>query len=352
MQLRIRIINARKAMISPKVAIIIVNWNGWMDTIECIESIRKITYTNHKIILVDNFSTDDSVERIKTWLNDKVKYLFFEENTSIVSEDDQEIVFITTHQNKGFSGGNNVGIRFAQRNKFDYILLLNDDTIVEKGFLETIIAASEKDPTIGISGGKIYFYSDKNRIWSAGGFYKGFGVFGLYGYNLLDNGQFDKIREVDFCVGAFMLIKNDVFEKIGLLPECYFMGMEEGDFALSARKMGYKCIYVPTSVIWHKIGVYSIDNQFKLKYIYNSYRNRLLFIQRHLSFCTRTIWPLLFNIYVNYFMVFYRKLRRRTKNVYAIQMAAKLAIIDHKVNRKISEEDIKSAELVLSKWEK
>lgn len=341
-----------KTVISPKVAIIIVNWNGWVDTIECIESIQNITYTNYQIILVDNGSTDDSVERINTWSNGEIKCLLVEEDISTASEDKQEIVFITSQKNLGFSGGNNVGIRYALRRKFDYVLLLNDDTIVAKGFMEPIMAASERDPAIGISGGKIYYYSDKSRVWSADGFYKGLGVFGLYGCNKLDNGQFDKERRVDFCVGAFMLIKKEVFEKIGLLPQCYFMGMEEGDFALSARNMGYKCNYVPTSVIWHKVGVYNRYNQLKLKYIYNNYRNRLLFTQRHLTGCTRTMWLLVFKMYVNYLMVLRFKLLQHHKNIYAIREAARLAFIDHKAYKYVSEEDLKRAESVLSKWEK
>jgi len=340
-------------VISPKVAIIVVNWNGWVDTIECIESIQKITYTNYQIILVDNFSTDDSVKRINTWSNGKIKCLLVEEDIGTDLKDEHKIVFITIQKNLGFSGGYNVGIRYALRRKFDYILLLNNDTLVEKNFLEPIIAVSDRDTTIGISGGKIYYYSDRNRIWSAGGFYKGFGVFGLYGLNQLDNGQFDKEREVDFCVGAFMLIKQNIFEKVGLLPECYFMGMEEGDFALSARNMGYKCFYVPTSVIWHKVGVYNKDNQCKLKYIYNNYRNRLLFYQRHLSGFTRTICLLLFKIYVNYYMGICSKLLTliHHNNINAIREAAKLALIDHRSNNIVLEEDIKRAESVLSKFE-
>lgn len=341
-----------KTVISPKVEIIIVNWNGWADTIECIESIQNITYTNYQIILVDNCSTDDSVERIKAWSNGKIKCLLVEDDISTASEDEQEIVFITTRKNLGFSGGNNVGIRYALRRNFDYILLLNNDTIVAKDFMEPIMAASERDPAIGISGGKIYYYSDKNRVWSAGGFYKGLGRFGLYGINQLDKGQFDKEREVDFCVGAFMLIKKEVFEKIGLLPQCYFIGTEEGDFALSARSMGYKCFYVPSSVVWHKVGVYNKDNQQKLKYVYNSYRNGLLFAERHLPGFTQKMWFILFKIYISYFSIIRWKLLRRDGNLSAIREAAKLAITDHKEKRYVTEEDLRRAELILSKWTK
>jgi len=315
----------------PRVAIIVLNWNNYADTRECLVSLEKITYPNSEIIVVDNGSTDGSGERLK------VEFPYH--------------IFIRNEINLGFAGGNNVGIRYALEKMFDFILFLNNDTVVDKGFLEPAIRLAAKDDSIGIVGAKIYYYSDPKKIWAAGGgslriLWISGPVFRLYGYNQADKGQFDAVREIDWCVGAFMLIKREVFEKIGLLPECYFLCMEEGEFAVKARKAGFKIFYTPESVIWHKIGVSSNTD---IKHIYNGFRNRLLFTERtYPSFVWRA-WFLLFRFCINFLAPFRWKMTKRDKKVSieVLQKVAKLACNDHTKSKKVTEKDLIKVEQIL-----
>ena len=133
----------------PLVYIILVNWNGKRDTLECLESLRSISYSNFKILVVDNASNDGSVEAIRQQF--------------------QHVEVICNKENLRFAGGNNVGILHALKNSADYVLLLNNDTVVKKNFLSELINIAESDTTIGMTCSKIYYYFDKQLLWFAGG---------------------------------------------------------------------------------------------------------------------------------------------------------------------------------------
>ena len=137
----------------PKVDIIILNYNGYKDTIECIKSLQDITYNNIDIIIIDNNSTDNSEYEIKKFISKS-----------------NNIQYIQSGKNIGFSGGNNIGIKLSLEKKSDYICLLNNDTVVEPDFLEPLIDIMEKDKSIGITSGKIMYYDEPTKIWCAGGY--------------------------------------------------------------------------------------------------------------------------------------------------------------------------------------
>lgn len=126
------------------VAIIILNWNGWKDTIECLKSLNNLNYKNYEVIVVDNGSTDNSVEKIKEYIENKPKFKL-----------------IANEKNLGFAGGNNIGIRYALNNEFEYILLLNNDTVVDENFLKPMVELLESSDDIGFVGPKTYFYDKK-----------------------------------------------------------------------------------------------------------------------------------------------------------------------------------------------
>lgn len=249
-------------MKSPLVYIILLNYNGYKDTIECLESLEKITYKNYRIVVVDNASIDGSEKIIKN------KF--------------PEHIFIQAGSNLGFSGGNNVGIKYALQQGTDYVLLLNNDTIVEPDFLEPLVEEAEKSDQIGIMGGKINYYYDKNIIWSAGGYIsdiKGCGYH--YGIKEVDEGQYDEKREVTFLTGCIQLIKREVLEKVGLYDEDYFLYFEDVDYCYRTIKNNFKLVYVPTSKIYHKISA-STGDESSLALYYN-HRNRLLFIKKNIK---------------------------------------------------------------------
>jgi GT2 family glycosyltransferase len=265
-------------MDNPRVSIIILNWNGWKDTIECLESLYQINYSNYDIIIVDNYSKDESIEKIKGYANGKIriKSKFFDYNSKnkpikIIEYTKEEsladelqykdliscpqLIIIKNRKNYGFAEGNNIGIRYALNNlNTNYILLLNNDTVIGKELLVEMLKVSESDDEIGIVGPKIYYYNKPDQIWFARGKISWKFCRGLNrGFNEIDNGQYDKIAEVEYVSGCAFLIKKEVVEKIGLLDKRFFLYFEEIDWTLKASKIGYKSFFVPKGKIYHKV---------------------------------------------------------------------------------------------------
>lgn len=228
-----------------KVFVIIVNWNGKEDTKACITSLEKINKKNcdFHIIVVDNGSDDGSASEIRN------KFPL--------------VTVLEAGQNLGFTGGNNYGIRHAMSLGADFIWLLNNDTTVDGNVLSVINAFD--DPKVGVSGSKIYFspgrefhhdrYKDAERgkvIWYAGGIIDRKNMYASHrGIDEVDHGQYDKNGETDFVTGCSMMIKREVFERIGLFDDRFYLYLEDLDFCLRAQKAGYKIMYTPSSVLWH-----------------------------------------------------------------------------------------------------
>jgi hypothetical protein len=219
---------------TPKVSLILVNWNGFDLTKNCIESIYKITYPNYEIVLVDNGSVND-VERLKQ--------LF------------PAVTYIENGQNLGFVGGNNVGIRYALKTDAKYIMLLNNDTIVEPDFLTKLVDTLNSDETIGALTPKIYFLHRRDKIWALGGSINlWLGIFKNRSEGKIDHGQFNQVEEVDFVTGCCFMVRRTVIEQIGLLPKDYFIYYEDSDWSLRIKRLGYRMLCIPGSVIYHVAG--------------------------------------------------------------------------------------------------
>ena len=263
----------------PLVSIIILNWNGWKNTLECLESLYDISYPNYRVILVDNGSTDRSVEIIKNWVDKKKKNPSYSRvKTS----------FIINDRNEGFVGGNNIAIKkMLKEGKSDYILLLNNDTVVNKDFLTELIKVAENRNNIGIVGPKIYNYDLKNGrkiIQSVGATINLYtGNVSTHGNQQIDRRQFNKIRTVGYVHGACLLIKHKVIRDVGLLNDKLFAYFEDVDWCLRAKEKGYDIIYVPTSTIRHK-GTQSSLKMPELL-MYYRVRNRFLTEKRFASRC-------------------------------------------------------------------
>ncbi len=246
----------------PKVSIIILNWNGWQDTLECLDSLAKITYPNYDVVIIDNGSVNKSAKKIKNWINT---------HKSVIS-----YKLLVNSRNAGFAGGNNVGIKYALANNANYVLLLNNDTLVAPDFLNKLIKAGDSDKNIGIIGPKIYFASEKNKIWFGGGYFSWFGGGKHLEYEKIDKKPSnDKIKEVDYMTGCCFLIKRETIEKIGLMNENFFLYYEDTEWSLRARKNGYKIIYEPNSHIWHKVSRSVMPKSNPAVYYYHI-RNALL----------------------------------------------------------------------------
>jgi len=296
----------------PRVSIIILNWNGWKDTIECLESVYQITYPNYDVIVVDNGSENDSVENIKEYSAGRLHvesnfFKYSKENKPLhITEYSQEdieqginkeedssdalsgkrLILICNRDNYGFAEGNNIAMRFALNTlKPEYMLLLNNDTIVDGKFLYELIHESEHHNNIGIAGPTILYYNYDSRtdvIWSAGGTINMWT--GMRSARLIqetDNPLEDKEPlEVDYVSGAALLIKCNIVQDIGLLDKDYFMYIEDIDWCYRAKKAGYAILHVPSSTIWHKVSM-STGGEQSSKSLFFTVRNNILFMRKH-----------------------------------------------------------------------
>lgn len=246
---------------SPLVYIIVLTWNGKVDTLECLKSLESLTYSNYKIVVVDNASEDSTSEAVRQLYS--------------------SVHVIKNTHNFRFAGGNNIGIEFALENNADYILLLNNDTIADKNFLSYLIESIEKDKTVGMAGPKIYFHSDPKRIWYAGGKINWWsGSVSHLGVREIDNGKFEKLRYTDYVTGCALLVKRKVVEKIGMLDESYFIYGEDADWSLRTVRSGYKLLFVPQAILWHKVSV-STGGHFSWFKNWNKLKSQIRFMKRY-----------------------------------------------------------------------
>lgn len=235
-----------------KVSIIILTTNALVMTKEQFLDVAKLDTKgiDAECLVVDNGSKDGTEEAIKNYKLPNMKYKF-----------------IQSGANLGFAGGNNVGIKDALRRGFDYIVLLNNDLILPEDMIVKLVKYMEGSPEVGIASPKMYFAkgyefhkdrykeSEKGRvIWYAGGVIDADNVYTVHrGVDEVDRGQYDKIEETDVANGAALIIRRQVFEKIGLLDASFFLYWEDADFSRKAKRAGFKVMYYPKTWMWHKV---------------------------------------------------------------------------------------------------
>lgn len=244
----------------PLVSIVTVNYNQSKVTCELIESLRKITYNNIEIFVVDNGSPSD--------------------NPDVIKEEYPEIILLKTNENLGFAGGNNYAFPYC---KGKYVLLINNDTEVDPGFLEPLVELLESDPKIGIVNPRIQYYYSPGIIQHGG--YTPFNFITIrnfsIGYGKKDDGQFMNISESGSTFGAAMLVPLKVIKEVGMLADIFFLYYEEHDWAAHIKKAGYSTYYNGKSLVYHKESISTgKDSPFKTYYIS---RGRILFARRNTS---------------------------------------------------------------------
>jgi GT2 family glycosyltransferase len=286
-----------------KVYIVILNWNGWRETVECLASVFQNDYINYQVIVCDNASTDNSVSNIIAWaegrlpaqinlpkdiglLSDCVKpvdYSVLDAKAGFAYSEaylKKQLIIINTGANLGFAGGNNVGIRFAQsQGNGDYFWLLNNDTVIAKDSLSQLIKVVESDKNIGICGSKLMYYHDPNQLQALGGSYNKY--LGTTKFILTEH----DLAGMDYVVGASMLVSKDFLDKVGLMNEEYFLYYEEMDWATRGKnKFTLACAL--KSLVYHKEGA-TIGgsnrniNQKSYTADYYMVRSRLLFARKY-----------------------------------------------------------------------
>jgi GT2 family glycosyltransferase len=241
-----------------KASVIVLSWNG-MDYLEdCLKAVLSQDYANFEVIVVDNGSVDGSAD--------------------LVAERFPQVQLIRNERNLGFAAGNNVGLESATG---DVLVLLNQDTVVQPGWLAALVEALSADPSIGVAGGKA-LYPD-GTIQHAGGYVNERGEGFHYGYREEDDGQFDQMRDVDYVTGASLAIARRAFDAVGPLDEGFGAAYyEDVDWCYRARSVGFRVVYVPRAVLIHEEASAASDMSYEGICLFHS--NRLRIVLKH--------WPL------------------------------------------------------------
>lgn len=247
--------------IMSKVSTVVVNWNAREDTRECVESLLKSDYPGLDIILVDNASSDGSVEYLRSVC--------------------PGMTVLENSTNERFALGSNKGMRHALDRGAEYVFLLNNDAIVEETTIGRLLRALERSPGTGLVGPKILYFSKKDVIWSAGGdvnFWTG--ITRHRGIREKDVGQFDDAVEVGYLTGCALMAKRELIEKVGFLDSSYHIYGEDADWCLRARKAGFGVVYVPEARAWHKVSV-STGGEFSAGKLYEKTKSNFLLFSKH-----------------------------------------------------------------------
>lgn len=244
----------------PLVSIITVNYNTYRDVRELLQSIQRLTYPNLEVIVVDNASRENP----KPLLTAEFPF----------------IQFIRSYSNLGFAGGNNLGIK---NTKGRYCFFLNSDTVLDPSFLEPIIDFMESHPNVGMASPKVLFPDLKTIQYAGARAINQFTGRGKrIGLGEVDHGQYDRCQPTDLGHGAAMIVRREVIEKIGPMPEVYFLYYEEHDWCEQVKKAGYEMYYLGNTRVIHKEGTSTGGDLSPLK-VYYMTRNRLLFLRRNAS---------------------------------------------------------------------
>jgi hypothetical protein len=238
---------------------VILNTNRCEDTLACLTSLAETSHSPHHVIVLDNASTDGSVQ--------------------VIGARFPQVEVTSLKQNLGYAGNNNVGIEAAISQGAGWVFVLNEDTIVAEDCIRCMIEAAEKDPQVGIVGPMVYHFNEPNVIQSAGGKLDEHWNSIHLGQNEDDNGQYTQPRPVDWISGCAILVKREVIEKIGGLDVRFFYYWEETDWCLRARENGWKVLHVPQAHLWHK-GVQR-DYRPGPNVTYYATRNHFLLLSKH-----------------------------------------------------------------------
>jgi len=279
-----------------KLAIVIINWNSFDLTSDTLVSLSSTSYKNYDIIVVDNFSTDNSAAQLE--------------------KDFPSIILLKSDENKGFTGGNNLGFDYAINEGYEYVMMLNNDVAVEPDFLEPLVVKLDMDEKIGGVQPLIYFYHDRELIWNAGSRYNDiFGIPYILGYYRKDKGQLQrkKQKSIDWITGCAFMIRTEVLKKVGVLKQDFFIYYEDVDLSFRIKEAGYALAYEASSVVYHKTGM-SHKSKEKLKegYLnpkvhYLNARNRLFVLKEYtqkIAIPTVILYQIIYFFGISFYFIF------------------------------------------------
>lgn len=246
----------------PRVAVVVLSWNGREETLACLRSLARVESEQLDVIVVDNASTDGSADA--------------------VAGEFPRVELVRNERNLGFAGGMNAGAARAREQGAEHVVLLNNDTEVEPGFVEALVAEAERRPEAAALCSKILFDDPPGVIWYAGArFDPRRGWQGRHdGYGRPDGPEFEDVRETERACGAAMLVPLRVVDELGLFDEELFAYAEDADWSLRAREAGYRLFVVPASRVRHKVSS-ATGGEGSAGALYYSVRNLLAVCERH-----------------------------------------------------------------------
>lgn len=244
----------------PLICVVLVNYNGIKDTVECVKSLKECSYNNIHIIIVDNAS-----------LHGRADF------NTVITRDMCEIIFNT--ENVGFAGANNIGIKRGLEIGADYFLILNNDTVVDKNFLPPLLHAFNRNQDVGIATGKIYYYDEPTYLWFGGSYYNHkLGECKIVGIGEKDSSRYNIEKDIPFATGCLWLVSKNTIETVGYICEDFFLYYEDTDYCERVKAEGYTIRYVPQSVIYHKESRSTVKGSDSYQY-YNN-RNYLFYMKK------------------------------------------------------------------------
>lgn len=246
-------------MADPLIVVVVLNTNRRADTLACLESLAHSRYANQQVIVLDNASTDGSVPAIRAAF--------------------PGARLVSLQSNLGYAGNNNVGITEALALGADWVLVLNEDTVVHPDCLSGMARVGVSDPRIGMLGPLVFHHDEPDIIQSADGRLGPRWESEHLGQNEPDRGQYASPRDVDWISGCGILARATLIEQVGMLDERFFYYWEETEWCLRARRAGWRVVQVPQARLWHK-GVRR-DYRPSPDITYYNTRNRLLMMRKH-----------------------------------------------------------------------
>lgn len=291
----------------PSVAVIILNWNGWRDTLECLDSLRAQIYPRFRMIVVDNGSSDDSVARLEAWARGHEPLQLVEYDAAQAEKGGTEqgeaalagaassgaVVLIRAGENLGFAKGNNLGARYALARGAELIWLLNNDTVVLPDTLEKLSRFLTDEPAYAAVTGQTRYYGDRERIWNCGGQLTWYGT-RRYEFRHAPAGSAPKAgaRKITFMTGCAPLFRASVLSGLGLLPTRFFFGEEDFELSHAMKAAGRPMACLYDALIYHKVSasanLASKDNALGMIYVH--YLCRLINMRGHWPAPIWRIW--------------------------------------------------------------
>lgn len=303
-----------------KVYIVIVNWNGWKDTVECLASVYQSDYPDYAILVCDNASQDDSLLYLQQW--------------KAVHDQENRLVILHNKRNLGYAGGNNIGIRYAlAQSDAGFIWLLNNDTVVDPKALSELVSYAWTHSGTGLMGSQLRYYEEPHAVQCVGCWLNP--VFGVAG-NYHENAG----KQLDYVSGASLFVSTAFVRQVGMLSEEYFLYFEEADWAVRAKRQGYSCACVMRSIVYHKEGV-SIGASNKDK-AQKSLLGDFYGIRSRILFTLKFYKKYLFFVYLGLLLTMANRIRRkqwkRVGMVFSLMLHPRQSFIEFKKRNRICDD--------------